>query len=332
MFLIGLLSLLSFLTSISQTSRLSGTRHIIMAQVDSLPAVKFKLYEAKLSSIPPNFSTLLSQYSKVPPDSQIKHVVSLRNRAYESHPYPCLGRFRFMDLDLSNHPLYQDVLKQLKSSDADELFLDFGCCIGQDIRKLLLDGAPASKVYGSDLLPAFIDTGYELFRDEATFPRSHFTAPADGFDASADNALAKFDGQVTVLHISAVFHLFGLEKQRPLARRVLQLLRHGKKCLVLGAQTANVKAGEHARADGSLRWRHSGESWAELWEEAAREFGGCRVEAHSKLSERKINRAARSDPDQEGNGSVSQERSEAIGYYEKGFRWMVFWTWVEFEN
>jgi SAM-dependent methyltransferase len=306
---------------------------MLMAQVDSLRPLAFKLYEADLTSIPPSFSALLSQYSKVPPDAQLAHIVSLRNRAYESHPYPCLGRFRFMDLDLSNHPLYQDVLSRLKSSDSDELFLDFGCCIGQDIRKLLQDGAPASKIYGSDLLPAFIDTGYELFRDSSTFPGSHFVAPADAFDSSADNALAPFDGKITILHISAVFHLFRLEKQRPLARRVLQLLSRGKRCLVLGGQTANVKAGEYARRNGSLRWRHNSESWAELWGEAAREFGGCRVEAHSRLSEREIlSRAARDGSEKEGNGSVSQERREVIGHYEDGFRWMVWWTWVEFED
>lgn len=300
-----------------------------MAQQDSLRALAGKLYEAELSSIPPNFSALLEKYSKVPNEEQIQHIVSLRNRAYESHPYPCLGRFRFMDLDLSNHPQYAEILQRLKSNDKDELFLDVGCCIGQDIRKLLLDGAPASKIYGSDLLPAFIDTGYALFRDESTFPRDHFIAPADAFDVAGSNALARFDGRVSILHISAVFHLFGLEMQRRLARRVLKLMSHTKKCLVLGGQTANVEAGEYPRLNGSMRWRHSGESWSDLWEDAAKEFVGCKVEVHSRLEEREMSRKAKSDVER---GEAVQEKNKIVGHYEEGFRWMVFWTWVRFED
>ena len=290
------------------------------------------MYEAHLNSIPPNFSTLLEKYAKVPKEQQINHVLTLRNRAYSSHPYPCLGRFRFLDLDLSNHPLYPEILSRLKSADPTELLLDFGCCIGQDIRKLLLDGAPASKVYGSDLLPAFIDTGYELFRDASTFPRDHFVAPADAFDEAEDNALTRFDGRVSVLHISAVFHLFGLDEQRKLARRCLKLLNRGKKCWVLGGQTANVRAGEYARATGKMRWRHNSESWAELWEEAAREHGGCKVLSKSRLEERQLDTPSSEDRGLSTNGEAQGRRSKIIGQMEEGFRWMVWWTEVEFHG
>lgn len=290
------------------------------------------MYEANLSAIPPSFSTLLEKYAEIPKEEQINHVLTLRNRAYSSHPYPCLGRFRFMDLDLSNHPLYPDILKRLKSNSQDELFLDFGCCIGQDIRKLLLDGAPAHKIYGSDLLPAFIDTGYELFRDVSTFPRDRFVAPADAFDESLDNPLTRFDGRITILHISAVFHLFGLEDQRKLARKCLKLLSHEKKCWVLGGQTANVNAGEYARATGKMRWRHNSESWAKLWEEAANEYDGCVVKSNSTLKERQMSKQSSEDQGKTTNGKAGAERSEVIGQYEEGFRWMVWWTEVEFRN
>ena len=282
------------------------------------------MYEAELKYIPLGFATLLEKYAKTPPESQITHVLSLRNRAYQSHPYPCLGRFRFMDLDLSNHPRYSEILSRLKSPDEDELFLDFGCCVGQDIRKLLLDGAPVSKIYGSDILPEFIETGYELFRDKSTFPSDHFVAPADAFDESGDNALARFDGKVSILHISAVFHLFGLEQQRKLARRCLKLLSHKKKCLVLGGQTANINAGEYPRGNGGMRWRHNSESWAQLWENAAREQGGCTVKSESILQDRQAK--------EKENSWGQLDRSKIIGLREEGFRWMVWWTEVEFQE
>lgn len=284
------------------------------------------MYEAELEHIPSNFSTLLERYAKVPQDLQISHVLSLRNRAYESHPYPCLGRFRFMDLDLSNHPRYPEILSRLKLTDEPELLLDFGCCIGQDVRKLLLDGAPVSKIYGSDLLPEFIEIGYELFRDVSTFPRDHFIAPADAFDETSNNALAEFDGKVSILHISAVFHLFGIEDQRKLARRCLKLLSPKKKCLVLGGQTANVNAGSYPRANGQMRWRHNSESWAQLWEDAAREHGGCTVKSHSVLDESQMNVTQLKD-----TSWAKLDRSKIIGWMAEGFRWMIWWTEVEIQ-
>lgn len=147
------------------------------------------MYEASITHIPSAFSSLLSQYAHIPPASQTPHVLSVRNRAYSSHPLPCLGHFRFMALDLSNHPYSPSILTRLESpDDSRELLLNFGCCIGQDIRQLLFDGAPVSKLYGSDLLPEFIETGYDLFCDLSTFPDSHFAAPADAFDQSPRNA------------------------------------------------------------------------------------------------------------------------------------------------
>jgi hypothetical protein len=282
-----------------------------------LPLPSTPMYEATLNTIPPPFSALLTSYSSIAPPAQIAHVLSLRNRAYASHPYPCLGRFRFMDLDLSNHPLYGHILARLKSPDEDTLLLDLGCCLGQDIRQLLLDGAPGSKVYGADLLPEFIEAGYDLFGDRATFPADHFVVPADGFDVSPGNALAVFDGRVSILHISAVFHLFGLERQKVLARRCLRLLDRGKggKCWILGGQTANVKAGEYPRGDRGMRWRHSAESWRVMWEGVAEEEGGCEVKCHSVLEER------------DGSGVG---RRKIIGEMEEGFRWMVWWVEVTF--
>jgi hypothetical protein len=296
------------------------------------PLPKTPLYEASLTHIPPAFSSLLTHYAHIPPTSQIPHVLSLRNRAYASHPYPCLGRFRFMDLDLSNHPCYPSILSRLKSPDHDqELLLDFGCCIGQDLRKLLLDGAPVSKLYGSDLLPEFIATGYDLFCDKSTFPDSHFVAPADAFDQSPGNALAHFEGRVSILHISAVFHLFGLDQQRTLARRCLKLLSHKTRCLVLGGQTANITAGEYPGANGKVRWRHNEESWARMWEEVAREFGGCEVESHSVLEVRQVGIRKSNDADLRQMDRSSLMGSNVIGLMEEGFRWMVWWTEVKFQ-
>ena len=285
------------------------------------------LYLPLVSTIPPSFSHLLSTYSDIAPDQQKFHIQMIRDRAYDTHNYFCLGRFRFLDLDMSTHPVYEKVISLLRSashkvntdpnskptgSEGEMLvgdgpiFLDLGCCIGQDLRKLLLDCSASmpsppsltSRVYGADLLPEFIDAAYALFKDGAVMPRSQFVAPADVFDAAEGNALSRLDGMVDVLHVGAFFHLFDLTRQRMVARRCLRLLRRDggdigggwgmsmederralgdggtsrRTALVFGEHVGNVTAGHAARVSGGGdRYRHNEESWKRMWEEIAEE-------------------------------------------------------------
>lgn len=82
-------------------------------------------------------------------------------------PYPCLGQFRFLELNLANRTdLYPRLLAGLRTGS--QKFLDVGCCLGQDIRKLVYDGVPGECLVGLELEAGFIDLGYELFRDRDT--------------------------------------------------------------------------------------------------------------------------------------------------------------------
>ncbi|EXJ87858.1 hypothetical protein A1O1_04785 [Capronia coronata CBS 617.96] len=293
-------------------------------------STRIELYQPTLKTVPAAISALLAEYSGIPPEAQKAHITAVRDRAYATHPYPCLGRWRFLELDLASHPLYHgeilaalakrrlqpetkahvvvDVTDTDNNNINDWIFLDLGCCLGQDLRKLIYDGADIRRLYGADLTPAFVEIGYALFRDEDRFPRAqHFITPADVFDFSEDSELSRrCDGRVGILHCCAVFHLFGLELQKVVARRCLKLVDRGKKeatekkteekptttttttttttststssgisdkrVLICGAQTANVRAGEYPRgragADGQVRYRfrHNEQSWREMWE------------------------------------------------------------------
>ena len=309
----------------------------------------------------PKFSALLQSYSSIPPEQQLKHITTLRDRAYAHHPYPCLGRFRFLELDLALHPLYDTVVLPLLKSRRPPTFLDLGCCLGQDVRKLLfdlggtVDGAPRGNVYGADLKPEFIDIGYELFLDEAKLPRRQFVTPADVFDEKEGNVLSVLDGRVGVLNCSAVFHLFGLEQQKLVARRCLRLLRkeglegEGKKVLVLGCQTANVNAGEYPRANGRMRVRHNGESWRKMWEEviAGEEWRdvveGVDVESQllevderfERLKEGQVPLTVEQEPaamtGREAEEVDKKKAWQRVGWLEEGFRWQTWSVWVTFK-
>ncbi|KAI0380600.1 hypothetical protein F5Y04DRAFT_95149 [Hypomontagnella monticulosa] len=231
-----------------------------------------------LESIPEPFSNLLAHYSGVPKEKQIDHLVKLRDEAYALVPYPCIGIFRFIESDLAAHPAYEEhVLSPLKQpyppGAPEPLFLDLGTCFGQDVRKLVHDGAVANRLWASDIEPVLIQLGFKLFNDAGKLPEDHFLCPGDLLSNSAEDKLRLLDNRVTILHIMSVFHLFSLEDQRRAAERCLRLLRKdtGAPVLLLGTQVGNVMAGPHPSQvksqEYNLGYLHNDQSWAEMWQE-----------------------------------------------------------------
>ena len=184
------------------------------------------------------FSMLLEKYSRVPVKQQRGHVQRVREEIYDDHPYPCLGLFKFIEFQLPKHPLYNSAVLPILTKDVKEgaakakeddgpIFLDLGTCLGQDLRFLAFHPkppVPASRLYGADLTPEFVEAGYRLFQDEDWLPRSHMLAPADVFDTSSGNQLAKLEGKCAIVQINNVFHLFDMERQLACAQRCVRLL------------------------------------------------------------------------------------------------------------
>lgn len=225
----------------------------------------------ELDPIPAPFAQLLSDYSSIPPNEQSRHVTEVRDEAWAICPYPCLARFRFAELDMARHPLYEEhILEPLRApSQANPpCFLDIGTCLGQDIRKLIHDGARAEYVYGSDTSSAFIDLSYKLFRDESKIPRDHFLYPANLL--SENDALSRLDGKATILHVGAVFHLFSEEEQELAAERCLKLLRPNGKVLILGNQVGHTTASSASSESGMRGFLHSQESWKRTWDNVSK--------------------------------------------------------------
>lgn len=161
-------------------------------------------------------------------------------------------------------------------------YLDIGCCLGQDIRKLVMDGAPPANLHGAELHAPFIDLSYELFRDRglaSTFMEADALAPlsADA-EGVGGNPLSKLRGDVDIVHLGMVLHVFGLEKQRALLENCVALLRPRRGSVVLGTAVGDVE-GQQAPAG---HYMHSDETFRALWADIS-ERTGVKFEVRASL-------------------------------------------------
>jgi SAM-dependent methyltransferase len=191
-----------------------------------------------------------------------------RDTAWNVFPYPCIGQFRFLDLSIGDHAVYPEIVSRLTSG---QKYLDLGCCFGQDIRRLVKDGVPAENCYGCDLRLDFMELGYDLFLDKDKLKAKFI----EGDVFNPDSELRQLEGEIDILHTAAFFHMFGLEQQKQIARRVVKLLRPQKDSLLVGRQVGNVTGGEfsHRTNQSSVMYRHNIETWQHMWKEIGDETG-----------------------------------------------------------
>lgn len=218
---------------------------------------------------------VFEEYSGLAPDEVVPHIIKVREKAWNSSPFPCLGLFSFLTFTISSHPEYRSrILPLLKKKAAvDEpvpTLLDLGCGLAQDLRKLVYDGVSPDRLYASDLNPDFLNYGFELFCDDDKLDKDHF-AVADIFDESPTSKLIAWERKFDIILISSFFHLFDHDKQKDMARRIIRLLKdeaHGT--MIVGHQIGAEVPGWSV---GTKMWRHNAESWRTLWNEVGSETG-----------------------------------------------------------
>ncbi|POS76523.1 methyltransferase [Diaporthe helianthi] len=218
-------------------------------------AERSKLWFDETVVVPDAFRDLLVNYSGIPAADVDEHVIQIRNKAWEVHHYPCLGQFRFLELNLSSRPrgdLYERLLSTLKGSSASSLssspaFLDVGACLGQDVRKLIHDGAPPGSVAGAELSPTFIRLGYELFRDSpahVAMVQADILEPlvrvGEEVEEGSAASLVQFRGKLSVVQLGMILHLFTWEEQLIAFENAVALLRDEPGVLIIGQATGNL--------------------------------------------------------------------------------------------
>lgn len=156
--------------------------------------------------------------------------------------------------------------------------LDLGTCVGQDLRKLLFDGAPIDSLFGSDIFPAYESVGQALFKDGETF-KNRFIA-GDLFDPSPESVLTQTGGTWDVIVIIMFLHVFNWEDQVKACGRILDLLSTKPGSTLIGAQTATTKPGEQILFPPFVKsgehksvFRQSRETFVQMWEGVGKDKG-----------------------------------------------------------
>ncbi|KAF2823436.1 hypothetical protein CC86DRAFT_422289 [Ophiobolus disseminans] len=219
-------------------------------------------YQASLTRVPETAIQVFREYSGIPDEEILDHIYKVRDQAWDVLPYPCIGVFRFLDFPACLSPVYEEVLGRVS---AGETLLDLGCCFGQDIRKLVQDGAPSDNIIGVDHESRFIDLGYELFGDRETLKSRFYTG-----DVFAQDFLANMRGQIDIIFVGSFLHLFTFDQQKVVLAQLCKLLRHREGSLVFGRHVATEGKGGTLRMD-TLGWdvyHHSPDTIRQLWDTA----------------------------------------------------------------
>ncbi|THV02822.1 hypothetical protein K435DRAFT_748699 [Dendrothele bispora CBS 962.96] len=257
--------------------------------MDTTADTKQNKFQVDLTLLDAGELALLQKHTGIQDTEQLaKHVQDVVEKARQVFGYGYLTQLLFLKSKFTHLPAYKHVLEIGKSRE-DALLLDIGCGLGHDTRRAAWDGYPLKNIVASDLYPEFWTVGHEMFKSTPeTFPVPFI--PGDAFDndfipdrepfmespntprPSTDSlvlskSLAGLQGHITFIHASALFHLFGEDAQRNLAKKLASLVSPVPGSMIFGIHRGSddVKPEEKMDSRGEKRFYHSVESWKRLW-------------------------------------------------------------------
>ncbi|KAI1408090.1 hypothetical protein F5Y13DRAFT_173342 [Hypoxylon sp. FL1857] len=223
--------------------------------------------QSDVKDIDPAAREVLEKYSGIAPEEVVPHVLAIRDKAFALYPWPCIGQMRFLRFSLASYPSYGTVLERLRS-DPESRFLDLGCCFGQDIRKLFIDGVKPHQLVGLDLVPEFHSLSYDLFRDASKL-EFEFHA-RDLHDDNAD--WSPLQNRFDVLHLTSLLHIWNWEGQVKAAQRIASFTKPGS--ILVGSSLGSGVGGEFPNLEGTgTNFRQSEETFKKFWDEVGEKTG-----------------------------------------------------------
>lgn len=226
-----------------------------------------------------------------------------RQKAYDIVPYPGFGLWGFTRIHiLERDPIYKTAVARLvatapasrvdgdndnnndgNSGQGEDVFLDLGCGLGQNIRQLVHAGVPPGRLVAVDLRGSLMELGFELFRDrDALLGKEKGVLFITGdvlANSSGEDELAQLDGKVSIVHAANLFHLFGWREQVVLGKSIVKFMQVVKGSrskerpqFVFGRQVGSLVGGARVNTEQQqLRdeemYLHNEESFQRLWNE-----------------------------------------------------------------
>lgn len=209
---------------------------------------------------------------------------------WDVFPYPTIGQFRFIALSLHTQKSYATIIEAIKNGGR---YLDIGCAVGQDLRRLVLDGCPSTNLYAIEIAGGFVDLSYGLFADKDTLAAKFIKADFRDENVTATQALL---GTVSVCHVGMVLHIWDLEDQIKACVRLTEFLNKNadhdqdqpqENALIVGTSAGRTVASvAHEGIGGKPNYFHDTESFKAMWDEVGRRTGlrfETSVWAHSRF-------------------------------------------------
>ena len=215
---------------------------------------------------------LYSEYVGISDDEELKqHLMQIRSEAWQIYQYRCVATFMFVNYNLADfygHEWYQSkILDPMRKEGA--MFLDLACAFGHTARNLVFDGVNHEQIINGDLRQEFWELGYKLFRDKDKFHGKFYQG-----DILDEEYLKEWEGKFDILHVSALFHLFDLDDQKKIFRRIVALLskKPGSVCFGRGAGNTIPRYKIHpARSQGF--YQHNEDSFRAMFADVVPQEG-----------------------------------------------------------
>ena len=204
-------------------------------------------------------------------DSAVDHVTQVwREVKKEYHTYRCIQSLSFLVPEVQTFEAYPKLLDLLATQKKVKV-ADIGCCFGQDIRRLILDGIPPDMIYAIDVTPGYWQAGLRLYNDKERNNHDIASVKTLFCDLCAEEEEggdvlepASFDCIV----LKYVFHVLSFVQATRLIHRMAKMLKPGG--FVMG-----VCVGAEVGMDWALtpsgqekRYLHSVESLSKLFSDA----------------------------------------------------------------